>query len=114
MLSEIIAGFPNITKLNVGCVAVVPLLILRRASHPCSRARYRGRHSRCEIASTPPLSDGAGSCRGDGSWLSLHMEVRRLSVYVIKCWGGWWTFEVSTLLSRHPTAALGLVSACVE
>ena len=48
MLSEIIAGFPNITKLSVRCVAVVPLLILRRASHPCSRARYRGRHSRCE------------------------------------------------------------------
>ena len=31
MLSEIIAGFPNITKLRLKCVAVVPLLLLRRA-----------------------------------------------------------------------------------
>ena len=47
MLSGIIAGFPNITKLRLKCVAVVPLLILRRA-HPCSRARSRGRHRDCE------------------------------------------------------------------
>ena len=46
MLSEIIAGFPNITKLHLGCAAAVPLL-LRRA-HPCSRARSRGRHRYCK------------------------------------------------------------------
>ena len=46
MLSEIIAGFPNITELHLGCAAAVPLL-LRRA-HPCSRARSRGRHRYCK------------------------------------------------------------------
>ena len=47
MLSEIIAYFPNITKLYLRCVAAVSLLLLRRA-HPCSRARSRGRHRDCE------------------------------------------------------------------
>ena len=47
MLSEIIAGFPNITKLRLKCVAVVPLLLLRRA-HPRSRSCSRGRRRSCK------------------------------------------------------------------
>ena len=46
MFSEIIAGFPNITKLRLKCVAVVPLLLLRRA-HPRSRSCSRGRRRYC-------------------------------------------------------------------